>query len=82
MAEPRSAASQPPPEDMHWAVSYLREDLQDIRNEMRRINERIDNTGRELHQRIDETSVAAASERGELRQQIEALSNRLDSYFR
>ena len=25
----------PPPEDMHWGISYLREDLQDIKQDMR-----------------------------------------------
>ena len=67
----RSTTSQPPPEDMHWAISYLREDLQDIRNETR-----------DLHKRIDEVSTVAAGERRELRQHIGALSTRLDSYFR
>lgn len=89
----RSTTSAPPPEDMHWAVSYLREDLQDIRSETRDLHKRIDNTGHELRQRIDDTtrelreridevSTVAAGERRELRQHIEALSTHLDSHFR
>ena len=25
----------PPPEDMHWGISYLREDLQDVKHDVR-----------------------------------------------
>ncbi len=28
-------ATAPTPEDMHWGISYLREDLQDIRHDTR-----------------------------------------------
>ena len=35
-------SSQPPAEDVHWAVAYLREDLQDIRNEIRSLHSRMD----------------------------------------
>lgn len=40
------ASSHPQPEEMHWAIAYLREDLQDIRNEIR-------NEIRVLHTRLD-----------------------------
>ena len=33
MAEPQSTP--PSPDDMHWGISYLREDLQDVRQDMR-----------------------------------------------
>ena len=43
MAETRQPTSpQPPAEDVHWAVAYLREDLQDIRNEIRSLHARLD----------------------------------------
>ena len=32
MAETRTS---PTPEDMHWGISYLREDLQDMKQDMR-----------------------------------------------
>ncbi len=77
--EPTS--SQPQPEDMHWAVSYLREDLQDIRNETRGLHERIDdaravatNESRDLRKRIDEVSAEASKERRDLCERIEAVS--------
>ncbi len=47
----------PPAEDMHWAVSYLREDIQDLRLEMRGqihdVRQEIADTRKELIQRID-----------------------------
>mgnify|MGYP001165454444 CR=1 FL=1 len=33
MADTRSPS--PSPEDMHWGISYLREDLQDVRQDLR-----------------------------------------------
>ena len=30
-----AATQTPPPEDMHWGISYLREDLQDVKQDMR-----------------------------------------------
>ncbi len=33
MAE--SKTSSPPPEDMHWGISYLREDLQEVKQDLR-----------------------------------------------
>ena len=38
------------PDDMHWGISYLREDLQDLRQEMRSVHGRIDG----LNSRIDQ----------------------------
>ena len=35
MAEPKPTPTSPPPEDMHWGISYLREDLQDVKQDMR-----------------------------------------------
>ena len=30
-----------PPEDFHWGISYLREDIQDLRQEVRAVHNRI-----------------------------------------
>lgn len=32
----------PPPEDMHWGISYLREDIQDLRQGVRALHDRVD----------------------------------------
>ena len=34
--------SNPAPDDMHWGISYLREDIQDLRQDMRALQGRID----------------------------------------
>lgn len=47
------ASNPQPPEEFHWAVTYLREDIQNIRNEIRGVHGRIDETNRSLGQRID-----------------------------
>ena len=44
-----SDATTPPQDDMHWGISYLREDIQDLRQEIRALHGRIDST----NQRID-----------------------------
>jgi CHASE3 domain sensor protein len=51
MAE--ASTPQPPPEQLPWGISYLREDIQDLRNEVRNIHSRIDETARYLSDRID-----------------------------
>ena len=37
MAEKSDSQSTPPqpPEELHWGISYLREDIQDVRQDMR-----------------------------------------------
>ena len=46
-------SSHPAPDDMHWGISYLREDLQDLRQEMRALHGRIDQISESLTRRID-----------------------------
>ena len=45
-----------PPEDLHWGIAYLREDIQDIRNEIRGVNSRADGFHQSLNERIDESN--------------------------
>ncbi|MFP6644966.1 MAG: hypothetical protein VCF24_15605 [Candidatus Latescibacterota bacterium] len=42
MADVPPSTPTPPPEDMHWGISYLREDIQDLRQDVRAIHSRID----------------------------------------
>ncbi|NKB71438.1 MAG: hypothetical protein GKR89_30570 [Candidatus Latescibacteria bacterium] len=61
---PEASDPQPPrrpdPADMHWGIAYLREDIQDLRNDMRHqfevVHKRIDETNRSLGERIDQTN--------------------------
>lgn len=91
-----AASHSQPPEEFHWAISYLREDIQDVRNEIRGVharidesnrsqNERIDETNRSLGERIDETNRSLSQRIEEssqlLNARIDDLSKRLDSRF-
>ena len=79
-----SAASNPqastpqPPREFHWAVTYLREDIQDIRNEIRGVHGRIDETNRSLGQRIEETNRSLGQR---IDEKHELLTKRLDNRF-
>ena len=51
---PQSAPQQHPPETLHWGISYLREDIQDLRQDMRheytKIYTRLDQADNRLNQ--------------------------------
>jgi hypothetical protein len=52
MAETPSTPN-PTPDDMYWGISYLREDIQDLRLETRALHGRIDHIVEVLTNRID-----------------------------
>jgi hypothetical protein len=67
-----------PPEELHWGISYLREDIQDLRQEMRdntqevrqemreeirTLHGRMDVLNTSLNARIDETAKFLALQR-------------------
>lgn len=60
MAETSKQQSSPPPEELHWGIAYLREDIQDLRQDMRHesgiVHSRIDESTRFLIERIDENT--------------------------
>ena len=60
----------PTPEEMPWSISYLRDDIKDLRTQVGAIHGRIDETNK----RIDETNRS-------LGEQIRALHKRMDTYF-
>ena len=95
MAEPTETRSRQSeaPEQIHWGISYLREDIQDIRLEIRGLHNRIDEHSQELrnesrqefrgvHERIDETNQkideSAQVLRGEFQHECSRLSDRID----
>ena len=78
-----------PPEELHWGISYLREDIQDLkqdtregfqelrqelRQEIRTVHHRIDETNR----RLDETAKNLGTR---IDEKYELLNKRLDSRF-
>ena len=81
----RSTRSKPP-EEMHWGIAYLREDVQDMRIDIRGVHDRIDDTNQQLrsemqagfqavHQRIDGT---AQQLRSEVQAGFQAVHQRID----
>ena len=76
-SNPQPAPSKPP-EEFHWAVTYLREDIQDIRNEIRGVHGRIDETNRSLSERIDEKTEKINQR---IDEKYELLTRRLDTRF-
>ena len=79
--DPPTRAVLPTPGEMPWVISYLRDDIQDLRQDLRiqirAVHDRIDETNKridETNKRIDETSRL-------LGEQIRAVHKRMDTYF-
>lgn len=53
MADAPPTTPTPSSDDMHWGISYLREDIQDLRQDVRAIHSRIDGVNDSLMKRID-----------------------------
>jgi septal ring factor EnvC (AmiA/AmiB activator) len=57
MAEPTDPQeATPSPDNTHWGVAYLREDLQDLRQQMREDSKDLRQQIAETNRRIDETN--------------------------
>ena len=69
-----STAQPQPPQEFHWGISYLREDIQDLRQEFRSVHTRIDGT----NQRIDEVNISL---RTRIDEQSQSLHKALRSQF-
>ena len=76
--DPRIRAT-PKPEEMPWVISYLHDDIQDLRQDLRTqigtVNNRIDETNRSLSKQIHEVSRS-------LEGRISETNNRLDDFNR
>ncbi len=73
---PRRAV--PAPEEMPWSISYLRDDIKELRAEvgvqLGALHNRIDETQRSLSDRIDETHRL-------LNDRIDRTNKRMDTHF-
>ena len=93
--DPQTHAT-PKPEEMPWVISYLHDDIQDLRQDLRTqigaVNNRIDETNRSLGEQIHETNRSLGDRISEtnnrvdefnrsLGEQIRALHKRMDTYF-
>jgi hypothetical protein len=67
---------------MHWAVSYLREDLQDIRNELRGLHARVDDARTEIRGVSERLDIAVTAIRDELISRIDDANAATGDEFR
>jgi len=72
-----SSASPKPPEELHWGIVYVREDIQDLRLEIRGLHGRIDESHRSLSERIDETNRSLS---GRIDESHRSLGERIDAF--
>ena len=92
MSETPESQANPSPDNTHWGVAYLREDLQDLRQQVRddikdlrqqiaETNKRIDEVHRLLSQQIAETNKRIDEVHRLLSQQIAETNKRIESRF-
>lgn len=56
MAETTGSQAAPAPDNTHWGVAYLREDLQDLRQQIREDVKDLRQLNADTNKRIDETN--------------------------
>lgn len=67
-----------PPEDLHWGIVYLREDIQDLRGEIRAVYVRLDQTAQELRSEIQGSRNEIQGSRNEFQAGFLAVNARID----
>ena len=85
MAEKPESQSAPAPADLHWGIAYLREDIQDVRQEMRQdiqdvrqeMRQEFQNVRREFQNVRQEVQGVCQ----EVQQEIRTVNIRIDSRF-
>ena len=78
------------PEEMPWVISYLHDDIQDLRQDLRTqigaVNKRIDETNRSLSEQLHETNRSLGNRIDEfnrsLGDRINETNNRVDEFNR
>ena len=68
----------PTPEEMPWSISYLRDDIKDLRTQVGALHERIDETNRSLGDRIDETNKRINETNKRIDETNRSLGDRID----
>lgn len=63
-----------PPEDLHWGIAYLREDIQDVRQDIQGVRQ-------EMRQEIQGVRQEIQVVRQEMRQEFQVVYGRIDSRF-
>jgi len=78
MTDSPAPQSRPASEELHWGISYLREDIQDLRNQVGAVHQRIDETNRSLGEQIQDLR----NQVGLVHRRIDETNKRMDAYFR
>ena len=78
MTDSPAPQSRPASEELHWGISYLREDIQDLRNQVGAVHQRIDETNRSLSEQIQDLR----NQVGLVHRRIDETNKRMDAYFR
>ncbi len=92
VAETTESQAAPAPDNTHWGVAYLREDLQELRLQIREdgkdlrlqiaeTNQRIDEVNQSLGQRIDQTNQRIDEVNQSLGQRVDQTNKLIDSRF-
>ncbi len=82
MAEPTDPQeATPSPDNTHWGVAYLREDLQDLCQQMREDSKDLRQQMAETNRRIDETNRRIDETNNRIDGINESLGQRIDSRF-
>lgn len=85
MAEKPESQSAPAPADLHWGIAYLREDIQDVRQEMRQDIQDVRQEMRQEFQNVRQEFQNVRQEvQGvcqEVQQEIRTVNIRIDSRF-
>ena len=69
------------PAESTLALTFLREDIQDLRQDIRQTNERIDDLRTEMSGRINQTNERIDDLRTETNERIDDLAKQLDSRY-
>ena len=69
----------PAPDEIHWGVAYLREDIQDVRQDMRQQTQDI---RQDMHQQIEGLRQDMHQQIGLIHSRIDETNKRIDSQFK
>ena len=75
----------PAPEEMPWSISYLRDDIQELRGQVGSLHSRLDESHRSLHSRLDESHRSLQNRIDEIHRslsgRIDETNKRMDTQF-
>ena len=76
-SDPKSPSSKPP-EDFRWGISYLREDIQDLRQDVNSGNQGLQAQIQDLRQDMNRSNQGLQVQIQDIRQDVGTLNGRID----